>query len=486
MSTQEQIIGRYALHAEIASGGMATVHIGRLLGPVGFSRTVAVKRLHPQFAKDPEFVSMFLDEARLAARIRHRNVVSVLDVVALSGELFLVMDYVEGEPLSSLLRAMRKQDDKVDLSVASAIVNDALLGLHAAHEAQSAQGTRLNIVHRDVSPQNLLVGVDGSCRVVDFGVAKAANRLQTTRDGQLKGKISYMSPEQIQSKKVDRRTDIYAAGVVLWELLVGRRLWRAEEPAAIMAQIITQDVARPSAHRADIPTALDDVVLRALNRDPAERFQTAKEMARALEHALRPATANAVADWLHALADSKLQERAQTVARIERFSDPGTEIGSGRPSFAHAPTPIEGTPRISELPLPIPEDASGINVTHRLNPAGASPQQKWIVGSVAAALVFVFLVMLASSSSETAETLDSNLTGAHDVAAAAIRDLAEDPPAPSVPTSPDAAPSGSASSATSSSPTARPSAPAPSTFPPATPKPRGAWPKTKTNKWDQL
>ncbi|MBI4704792.1 MAG: serine/threonine protein kinase [Deltaproteobacteria bacterium] len=233
-----RIIGRFALYADIAHGGMATVHIGRLLGPVGFSRTVAIKRLHAQFARDPEFVSMFLDEARLAARIQHPNVVPVIDVVALEGELFLVMDYVHGESLARLLGLLHKAGQAVPTRIAVSLLAGALHGLHAAHEARTERGAPLNIVHRDISPQNILVGVDGAARVVDFGIAKAAGRLQSTRDGQLKGKIMYMAPEQVGLGQVDRRTDVYAASVVLWEALAGRKLFRFDEPAAAIAHII--------------------------------------------------------------------------------------------------------------------------------------------------------------------------------------------------------------------------------------------------------
>jgi serine/threonine protein kinase len=193
------------MFGEIAAGGMATVHLGRLLGPVGFSRTVAIKRLHPQYAKDPDFVSMFLDEARVAARIQHPNVVPTLDVVSLEGELFLVMDYVAGESLGRLLRALRDRGPRVPPRIVGSIMTNVLYGLHAAHEARSERGEPLGLIHRDVSPQNVLVGLDGVARVLDFGVAKAAGRVQTTGDGQVKGKLSYMPPEQIAGGEIDRR-----------------------------------------------------------------------------------------------------------------------------------------------------------------------------------------------------------------------------------------------------------------------------------------
>ena len=174
-------VGRYVVFDEIAAGGMASVHLGRLMGEVGFSRTVAIKRLHPHLARDAEFAAMFLDEARIAARIRHPNVVAVLDVVHDGSELLLVMDYVQGESLSRLARAMRPGG--IPPRIAVTVVTGVLHGLHAAHEATTERGEALDIVHRDVSPQNVLVGIDGVARVFDFGVAKAKSRAQTTQDG---------------------------------------------------------------------------------------------------------------------------------------------------------------------------------------------------------------------------------------------------------------------------------------------------------------
>ena len=210
----QRIVGRYVLVGEIASGGMATIFFGRLVGAASFARTVAIKSLHKQYARDPEFVAMLLDEARLATRVQHPNVVGTLDVVALDGELLLVLDYVHGESFSFVLRILAANRKRLPPRIVGNVVASALSGLHAAHEATSESGQPLGIIHRDVSPQNVLLGADGVPRVLDFGVAKAVGRAANTRDGQLKGKLAYMAPEQITSGAVTRRTDVYAATIV--------------------------------------------------------------------------------------------------------------------------------------------------------------------------------------------------------------------------------------------------------------------------------
>ncbi|GMV12790.1 MAG: serine/threonine protein kinase [Polyangiaceae bacterium] len=320
VSQQPRIVGRYALYGEIAAGGMATVHFGRLVGAVGFSRTVAIKRLHAQFAKDPDFVTMFLDEARLAARIQHPNVVSTLDVVPLEDEVFLVMDYVHGEALSKLIRSARRQGEQVPPRIAVAILAGALHGLHAAHEAKSEQGEPLNIVHRDVSPQNVLVGTDGTARVLDFGVAKAAARVTSTRDGQMKGKVSYMAPEQLRGKGVDRRTDVFAAGIVLWETLTGRRLFDGDDPGEILTKLLEAVIPPPSSLEPSVPPQLDAIVLRALDRNIERRWPTAREFAIALEHAGPIAMSREVGEWAERIGEETIGKRARQVAEIESGS----------------------------------------------------------------------------------------------------------------------------------------------------------------------
>ena len=307
-------IGRYALFGEIASGGMATVYFGRLVGAVGFSRSVAIKQLHPQYAKSPEFVAQFLDEAQLTARIRHPNVVSVLDVVARDGELFVIMEFVEGEPLSRLVHFAR---EPVPLSIASAILVQVLLGLHAAHEATTEEGEPLQIVHRDVSPQNMLVGIDGASHILDFGVAKAASRVHTTENGQIKGKLTYMAPEQLRGADLDRRVDVFAAGIVLWELITGQRLFARGDPGATVTAVLSGFVKPPSTHRGEVSAALDGLVLKALAPNREDRFASAREMAIALEACIPPAGSLKVGAWVESVAGDSLKERALRLREAE-------------------------------------------------------------------------------------------------------------------------------------------------------------------------
>lgn len=349
-----RLLGRYALHGEIAVGGMATVHFGRLHGAVGFSRTVAIKRLHKQYARDPEFVSMFLDEARLAARIRHPNVVPTLDVVATEGELFVVMEYVHGESLARLTRDEARQGRRIPPAVVAGILSGTLQGLHAAHEARDERGEPLSIVHRDVSPQNILVGSDGVARVLDFGVAKAAGRIHTTREGQIKGKLPYMAPEQLSANtSISRLVDVYAASVCLWEALTGQRLFVGESEAIVLGQVLLGVVEPPSRFAPGISPELDQVVLRGLSRNVHERFATAREMALALERAAgRVASTAEIADWIEQVAGAALGARHRTVAEIETLGESTSpeqmrdEISSMRKAVLPAPQMIPPAPSV--------------------------------------------------------------------------------------------------------------------------------------------
>ncbi len=277
---------RYECLLKIAAGGMATVFVGRQRGKRGFSRLVAIKRAHAHLLDDDRFREALVAEAKLASQIRHPNVVSVLDIDEPSEELMLVMDYVEGASLSQLLTAAHKRGQRLPPGVALQIVMDACAGLQAAHELTGEGGQPLAIVHRDVSPQNILVGIDGHARIVDFGIAKWAESGTATATG-LKGKFGYMAPEYIRDRTVDRRIDVFGLGVVLWESLTGERLFRGEGELATILQVTTTAAPRVSALSPEVPPSVDAVVERALEKDPARRFGSAQELSDALEREAR-------------------------------------------------------------------------------------------------------------------------------------------------------------------------------------------------------
>ncbi len=281
-----QRIDRYELVAEIASGGMATVFLARLSGVGGFQRFVAIKRLHPHLAAENEFVEMFLDEARLAAGIHHPNVVPILEVGASDRGYYLVMEYIEGDTLARLLARAASSGNKLPVKIGIRVILDMLAGLHGAHELKDDMGQPTELVHRDVSPQNVLVGVDGISRITDFGVARAATRLTATRVGQLKGKIAYMAPEQATGKSdVDRRADVFSSGIVLWEVLAARRLFKSENEAATLSRVISEPIPLLTTIAPDINPQIAAVCMKALERDPQKRFATCAQFADALERA---------------------------------------------------------------------------------------------------------------------------------------------------------------------------------------------------------
>jgi eukaryotic-like serine/threonine-protein kinase len=333
-------IGRYALFEQFAVGGMATVHFGRLDGAGGFSRVVAIKRLLPHLVANREFTDMLLNEARLAARVRHPNVVATLDVVASKGDVLLVLDYVEGEALSTLCRSQAKEKkDFVPMAIAVGIMKDVLHGLQAIHEAVDEKGRALDLVHRDISPPNVLVGVDGVARVLDFGIAKALQHLDESMTGRRMGKMGYMSPEQIKGERLTQRSDVFSAGIVLWELLAMRRLFPADQPEERIESILRGGYPRPSTLRPELPPELDEVVMRALEISPDARFATVAEFSKALEPAARAATRRATSDWVSDLAREALGERTRMVARLENWA--------GGPQI-----PLSSSPFASEIPLP--------------------------------------------------------------------------------------------------------------------------------------
>jgi serine/threonine-protein kinase len=301
-------IGGYEIVQELRAGGMATLFLARKVGAAGFARHVAIKVVHPHLAKDKGFVRMFLDEAILSARIQHPNVVHVEELGEVGGSYFLAMEYVRGCSLWELMRQLQSLRRGFAPELAAWIAMQIADGLHAAHETRGETGELLHVVHRDVSPQNVLLSYAGHVKVIDFGIAKARGRMQQSTAGGLKGKIGYMSPEQAFGRPVDRRADIYAVGVVLWEMLSMRRAFRADNDFALLEMVRNPQLAPPGTLVAGIPPALDRVVMTTLSADPAARPANAYDLRRMLLDAV-PGAAGLDSSALSALLAGAMQGR---------------------------------------------------------------------------------------------------------------------------------------------------------------------------------
>jgi serine/threonine protein kinase len=271
----------YEILAKLATGGMAEIFLARGASTAGIERYVVLKRVLRDRASDAAFVRMFLDEARLAAQLQHPNIAQVYDIGKLGDSYFFTMEYVHGETVRALLHRSHGLRRPIPIASVLTVAAGAAAGLHHAHERIGIDGRPLGIVHRDVSPSNLMVSYEGHVKLVDFGVAKAAANSVETRSGTVKGKIAYLSPEQIHGRNIDRRSDLFSLGIVLWEMLTTERLFRHPSDFETMAAIVNTPTDPPSSRRADVPPELDALVLRLLAKDPAARYQTADEL---LEH----------------------------------------------------------------------------------------------------------------------------------------------------------------------------------------------------------
>lgn len=389
-------IGRYRIAFELASGGMATMYLARAEGPGGFEKLAALKRIHPHLAKDPAFVEMFFDEARIASRVAHPNVCSVFEFGQADGAYFIAMDYVHGETLGRVLKRLAGKPALLREPswplLAARIVAEAAEGLHAAHELKDDKGALLGVVHRDVSPQNLFVAYDGTIRVVDFGVASAEGRLHQTQAGTVKGKLAYLAPEQARRKPIDRRVDVWALGVVLWETLVAKRLFQRGTDAETILASATDDVPAPSSVRAWIPKELDAIVLKALARDRDARYATARDLARDLHRfvsrAPEPVTSHDLADWMAAEFTREKAERERwieqsrtashvTPPRVAAIDPSGAEVEAFDPEVdlvsedASKISPIAEPEHTTQTPAPFTDTSLSLDAEA---PAAVSAQ----------------------------------------------------------------------------------------------------------------
>jgi len=363
-------LDRFELVAELAQGGMATVYLARFVGVAGFKRFVAIKRLHPHLAKEQDFIQMFLDEARLAARLHHPNVVPILEIGIQNEQHYLVMEYIEGDTVGHLMARAQNVNRKIPVPIVIRIMLDTLTGLNAAHDLADDDGTPLEIVHRDVSPQNILVGVDGVARITDFGVAKAQARLaNATQGGQLKGKLAYMSPEQVRGNMpVDRRADVFAAGIVTWELLTGQRLFKADGEAETLFKVVAAEVPPLRNFEPGVPPEVEVVVRRALAPHPADRFATTADFAEALEQAARTynlvATVRQTAAFVNEMIGLDISQQREIVRAWLGRSDvskSGIARTLERGPDASAPAPAVQVP-VPAPQIPVPAASSGANL----------------------------------------------------------------------------------------------------------------------------
>jgi serine/threonine-protein kinase len=381
-------VGRYEVVGELAQGGMAEILLGRLTGPSGFERVVVVKRILKRYASQPSFVSMFLDEARIAASIRHPNVVQVFELGEDGDDLFLVMDYLEGESLASLLRRLVARGETLSIECAGYVAEQALAGLHAAHELKGVDGSMQNVVHRDVAPDNVFIGYDGTVRLLDFGIAKAADRITRTEAGELKGKFAYMSPEQCAGKALDRRSDLFSVGVVLFEALTLRKLFRRASTLATMRAVLDDPIPRVREFRPECTQAIDAVVARSLERNLASRWATALDFRSALRDALKEAPDaspdQTLSATMRALFADRIAEKSEMLARLRDGSSisvvpaPEVDLEIELPSVVFSETVVDAPKRPS--------------------------MWMWLAGAAAVAVAAVSIGVVFASSSKTEAT----------------------------------------------------------------------------------
>ena len=362
MESDRVQFGKYILDRRIAVGGMAEVFLARVEGPEGVAKQVVIKRILPRVSRDRHFVDMFIDEARISVLLRHGNIVPVFDFGKVEDSFYLAMEYVDGVALGKLLRGSRDKRLQLPLELAVFVAAEVCKGLDHAHRLRDAKGEPLRVVHRDVSPQNVMISFDGEVKLLDFGIARAAGRISSTAVGVVKGKSSYMSPEQVQGLPVDARSDLFSLGTILWEMLAGRRLFDGEALQEVFEAIARAVVVPPSRHRAEVPGELDRVVLRALGREPKNRYQSAAEMGGDLAHALYRLTPGFLPQALSAFAREACGMPEQPRASGGGFEDALVgQLGDGaqaRTGTAQASTGSGGVTAPLRPPVPHRE-ASG-------------------------------------------------------------------------------------------------------------------------------
>ncbi len=364
--------GKYDLLALLATGGMAEIWLARVSGMAGFEKLVVIKRLLDKLAADPEYVEMFLDEARINARLTHSNVVTVLELGQVEGKYFMAMEYVPGLSVSQVGKRSTQRLGDVPQAVACGVVAQACAGLHYAHDKGMPDGTPLNIIHRDVSPQNLILTFEGLVKVLDFGIAKASGRQSETRTGLVKGKFSYMSPEQCLGQALDRRSDVFALGIVLFELCTARRLFKRGSTYETYTAITNADVPSPRGLNDKIDVAVEDVIKKALQKNRDDRYATAEAMQDALEEAMRKAGMRGSPPDLAKFMESTFAEEEAEQRRLVGQAQKG-ELGSDAEAAQVSPVAVAAAAE-SMANYQVQEDRTSIDL---LPPLGEDSGRSW-------------------------------------------------------------------------------------------------------------
>lgn len=423
---------------------MAEVILARATGIEGFERHVVIKRIRDEQARDPRFVRMFLDEARLAASLHHHNIVQVHDIGQDDGEYFFAMEYVHGTDLRKLLAHVSELDEQIPFEHCVTIAIHAAAALHYAHEHRSADRRPLGIVHRDVSPANILVGYDGHVKVIDFGIAKLEQPSADGETGLMKGKVAYMSPEQCRGGEVDRRTDIFCLGIVLYELVTVRRLFKGASDALTMSAITSGAIPRPSELRPELPPELEKIVLKALATDRADRYQTADELRSALEQfasrARYQTSPTSLADYLRRqFGDCPVPWQADDDEPELELSVEGDAEGDGLVELRRPPARPTG-PRNPATPTP----SLAFEISSRI-PVPAEPprrsRRRWWIGGVAGGAVAIAIAVVALSSSRASAPAEPAEPPAPEPSAAAPVPVPPEPVEPAPITPPNLVPS---------------------------------------------
>ncbi|MBK8011882.1 MAG: serine/threonine protein kinase [Deltaproteobacteria bacterium] len=473
---EAQALGRYLLLDRISVGGMAEVYRGLSSGAAGFERMVALKRILPEIASDPDFVEMFIQEAKLAVQFQHANIAQVYDLGEVDRRYFIAMEYVSGVDVRTIWNAARRRRRLLPVAMSCHILQKCCEGLDAAHRKTNDRGEPLGLVHRDVSPQNVLVSFEGEVKVIDFGIAKVASHVSKTAGGALRGKFGYMSPEHVRGLPVDRRADIFACGVVFYELLIGRRLFLGDSEFSTLENIRKMPIVPPSEINRRLPPALDEIVLKALARNPEERFSWAGEMAEALQRFLFASEQSFTrTDLLRYMHEHFEEELAEERARLEgykglssrrvpfarpveeppaviepsdfarREAETNTDFGEASVDFGGSSTPLasssssavrtskpEWTPSL--LPSPIRESGPLHKSSATLSPAAAISPDRFAFSSANTASANTASANTASANAASANAASANAASANAASAnAAVGPSTSDPTDPPVP-----------------------------------------------------